>query len=91
MVVMDTSENSRNRDYTPTRYEAQADAVSVIFSVITQTNGGRGVRGVPPHFLATFQPLRSKRKTSDANFQSEFKISTEQDESLYLKARDIEE
>jgi 26S proteasome regulatory subunit N10 len=52
MVVVDNSENSRNSDYTPTRYEAQADAVSVIFSAITQANpesaiglmsmGGRG-------------------------------------------------
>jgi len=52
MVVVDNSENSRNGDYTPTRYEAQAAAVSVIFSAITQANpesaiglmsmGGRG-------------------------------------------------
>merc|ERR1711964_876695 len=38
MVVVDNSESSRNGDYTPTRYEAQADAVSLIFSAITQAN-----------------------------------------------------
>lgn len=52
MVVVDNSESSRNGDYTPTRYEAQSDAVSLIFSAITQANpessvglmsmGGRG-------------------------------------------------
>ncbi|KAH8592624.1 hypothetical protein B0O99DRAFT_716428, partial [Bisporella sp. PMI_857] len=36
MVIMDNSENSRNGDYTPTRYEVQADAVSVIFSTTRQ-------------------------------------------------------
>ncbi|KAG9243531.1 26S proteasome regulatory subunit S5A, multiubiquitin chain binding protein [Calycina marina] len=38
MVVVDNSEHSRNGDYTPTRYEAQADAVSLIFAHITQSN-----------------------------------------------------
>ncbi|PMD67087.1 uncharacterized protein K444DRAFT_639147 [Hyaloscypha bicolor E] len=65
MVVVDNSENSRNSDYTPTRYEAQADAVSVIFSAITQANpesaiglmsmGGRG-----PEVLVTLTTDHSK-------------------------------
>jgi len=38
MLVVDNSESSRNGDYTPTRFEAQADAVSLIFSAITQGN-----------------------------------------------------
>lgn len=52
MVIVDNSESSRNGDYTPTRFEAQCDAVSLIFSAVTQANpessmgllsmGGRG-------------------------------------------------
>jgi 26S proteasome regulatory subunit N10 len=38
MVVVDNSESSRNGDYTPTRYEAQSDAVSLIFPAVTQDN-----------------------------------------------------
>lgn len=38
MIVVDNSESSRNGDYTPTRFEAQADAVSLLYSAKTQAN-----------------------------------------------------
>merc|ERR1711977_388629 len=58
MVVVDNSESSRNGDYTPTRYEAQADAVSLIFSAITQANpessvGLMSMGGKGPEVLVT--------------------------------------
>ena len=59
MVVVDNSESSRNGDYTPTRFEAQADAVSLIFSAITQANpessvGLMSMGGKGPEVLVTF-------------------------------------
>ncbi|RDW60267.1 26S proteasome regulatory subunit-like protein [Coleophoma crateriformis] len=58
MVVVDNSESSRNGDYTPTRFEAQADAVSLIFSAITQANpessvGLMSMGGKGPEVLVT--------------------------------------
>lgn len=58
MVVVDNSESSRNGDYTPTRYEAQSDAVSWIFSTITQANpessvGLMSMGGKGPEVLVT--------------------------------------
>ncbi|KAH6723612.1 26S proteasome regulatory subunit S5A, multiubiquitin chain binding protein [Leptodontidium sp. 2 PMI_412] len=58
MVVVDNSESSRNGDYTPTRYEAQSDAVSLIFSAITQANpessvGLMSMGGKGPEVLVT--------------------------------------
>ncbi|KAH8592049.1 26S proteasome regulatory subunit S5A, multiubiquitin chain binding protein [Bisporella sp. PMI_857] len=58
MIVVDNSESSRNGDYTPTRYEAQADAVSLIFSHITQSNpessvGLMSMGGKQPEVLVT--------------------------------------
>ncbi|KAJ8061442.1 hypothetical protein OCU04_009261 [Sclerotinia nivalis] len=58
MVVVDNSESSRNGDYTPTRFEAQADAVSWIFSTITQANpessvGLMSMGGKGPEVLVT--------------------------------------
>ncbi|CAI4216369.1 unnamed protein product [Parascedosporium putredinis] len=38
MIVVDNSESSRNGDYQPTRFEAQADAVNIIFQSIVQGN-----------------------------------------------------
>ncbi|KAI9824205.1 MAG: hypothetical protein M1832_002011 [Thelocarpon impressellum] len=38
MIVVDNSESSRNGDYPPSRFEAQSDAVSRIFSTKTQAN-----------------------------------------------------
>ncbi|PWW79187.1 hypothetical protein C7212DRAFT_272646 [Tuber magnatum] len=43
MIVVDNSESSRNGDYTPTRFDAQADAVSLIFSAKTQANAESSV------------------------------------------------
>jgi len=58
MIVVDNSESSRNGDYTPTRYEAQQDAVSMIFSAITQGNpessvGLMSMGGKGPEVLVT--------------------------------------
>jgi len=58
MIVVDNSESSRNGDYTPTRYEAQSDAVSLIFSAITQANpessvGLMSMGGKGPEVLVT--------------------------------------
>ncbi|CAL3966216.1 hypothetical protein PZA11_002937 [Diplocarpon coronariae] len=58
MVVVDNSESSRNGDYAPTRYEAQSDAVSLIFSAITQANpessvGLMSMGGKGPEVLVT--------------------------------------
>lgn len=58
MIVVDNSESSRNGDYTPTRYEAQADAVSMVFSAITQGNpessvGLMSMGGKGPEVLVT--------------------------------------
>jgi 26S proteasome regulatory subunit N10 len=58
MLVVDNSESSRNGDYTPTRFEAQSDAVSLIFSTITQSNpessvGLMSMGGKGPEVLVT--------------------------------------
>ncbi|OBT52566.1 hypothetical protein VE04_07438 [Pseudogymnoascus sp. 24MN13] len=58
MVVVDNSESSRNGDYTPTRFEAQADAVSMVFSAVTQGNpessvGLMSMGGKGPEVLVT--------------------------------------
>ncbi|PNS18600.1 hypothetical protein CAC42_5139 [Sphaceloma murrayae] len=38
MIVVDNSESSRNGDYVPSRWEAQADCVNLIFQYKTQSN-----------------------------------------------------
>lgn len=58
MLVVDNSEQSRNGDYTPTRWEAQKDAVSTVFSRITQSNpessaGLVSMAGKGPEVLST--------------------------------------
>ncbi|KAI9846305.1 MAG: hypothetical protein M1838_001336 [Thelocarpon superellum] len=58
MIVVDNSESSRNGDYAPTRFEAQADAVSLIFSAKTQANpessvGLMSMGGNGPEVLVT--------------------------------------
>ncbi|KAK6336337.1 hypothetical protein TWF696_001898 [Orbilia brochopaga] len=58
MIVVDNSESSRNGDYTPSRFEAQVDAVSLIFSAKTQANpessvGLMSMGGNGPEVLAT--------------------------------------
>ena len=58
MVIVDNSESSRNGDYPPTRFDAQADAVNIIFQTITQKNpessvGLMSMGGKGPEVLAT--------------------------------------
>jgi 26S proteasome regulatory subunit N10 len=58
MIVVDNSESSRNGDYVPTRFEAQADSVSMIFHAITQGNpessvGLMSMGGKGPEVLVT--------------------------------------
>lgn len=38
MLIIDNSEYMRNGDYQPTRFEAQADAVNVVFQTKTDSN-----------------------------------------------------
>ncbi|GAC74711.1 hypothetical protein PANT_12d00102 [Moesziomyces antarcticus T-34] len=58
MLVLDNSEWMRNGDYTPTRWEAQADAVSMIFDAKTSSNpesevGVMTMAGKSPEVLVT--------------------------------------
>ncbi|KAI9778148.1 MAG: hypothetical protein M1839_008357 [Geoglossum umbratile] len=58
MIVVDNSESSRNGDYPPSRFEAQSDAVSLIFSAKTQANpessvGLMSMGGKGPEVLVT--------------------------------------
>ncbi|CAG8470661.1 267_t:CDS:10 [Ambispora leptoticha] len=58
MIVLDNSEWMRNGDYTPTRLEAQRDAVNLIFSSKTQSNpentvGLMTMAGKGPEVLVT--------------------------------------
>ncbi|OCK75939.1 26S proteasome non-ATPase-like protein regulatory subunit 4 [Lepidopterella palustris CBS 459.81] len=58
MIVVDNSESSRNGDYVPSRWEAQADAVNLIFSAKTGANpessvGLMSMGGSTPEILTT--------------------------------------
>ena len=58
MIVVDNSESSRNGDYTPTRFESQADAVNIIFQNVVQGNpessvGLMSMGGKGPEVLVT--------------------------------------
>ncbi|KAI9740374.1 MAG: hypothetical protein M1834_004954 [Cirrosporium novae-zelandiae] len=58
MIVVDNSESSRNGDYVPSRWDAQADAVNLIFSAKTQANpessvGLMSMGGTGPEVLTT--------------------------------------
>jgi len=58
MIVVDNSESSRNGDYVPSRWEAQCDAVNLIFSAKTQANpessvGLMSMGGKGPEVLVT--------------------------------------
>ncbi|KAG8530732.1 uncharacterized protein KY384_004089 [Bacidia gigantensis] len=58
MILVDNSESSRNGDYVPTRWDAQADAVNMIFSAKTQANpessvGLMNMAGKGPEVLVT--------------------------------------
>ncbi|KAJ0162053.1 26S proteasome regulatory subunit rpn10, partial [Colletotrichum tanaceti] len=65
MIVVDNSESSRNGDYQPTRYDAQADAVNVIFQTITNGNpessvGLMSMGGKGPEVLVTLTTDQGK-------------------------------
>ncbi|KAL9124705.1 MAG: hypothetical protein Q9217_005989 [Psora testacea] len=58
MIVVDNSESSRNGDYVPSRWEAQSNAVNMIFSAKTQANpesavGLMNMAGKGPEVLVT--------------------------------------
>lgn len=58
MIVVDNSESSRNGDYVPSRWEAQADVVNLIFSTKTGANpessvGLMNMGGNTPEILTT--------------------------------------
>jgi len=58
MIVVDNSEASRNGDYVPSRWEAQSDAVNLIFSAKTNANpessvGLMSMGGTTPEILTT--------------------------------------
>ncbi|KAK4152270.1 hypothetical protein C8A00DRAFT_35070 [Chaetomidium leptoderma] len=65
MIVVDNSESSRNGDYTPTRYDAQSDAVNIIFQKVVQDNpessvGLMSMGGKGPEVLATLTTDQGK-------------------------------
>ncbi|OAL74653.1 26S proteasome regulatory subunit S5A [Trichophyton violaceum] len=58
MIIIDNSESSRNGDYLPTRFEAQADAVNLVHSIKTQAHpqsavGLMSMGGNGPEVLVT--------------------------------------
>lgn len=65
MIVVDNSESSRNGDYTPTRFEAQADAVNIIFQNVVNGNpessvGLMSMGGKGPEVLVTLTTDQGK-------------------------------
>ncbi|KAI5920821.1 von Willebrand factor type A domain-containing protein [Camillea tinctor] len=65
MVVVDNSESSRNGDYTPSRFDAQADCVNILFDSVTQSNpessvGLMSMGGKGPEVLSTLTTERGK-------------------------------
>ncbi|KAI1130451.1 26S proteasome non-ATPase regulatory subunit 4 [Nemania abortiva] len=65
MLVVDNSESSRNGDYTPSRFDAQVDAINIIFDSVTQGNpessvGLMSMGGKGPEVLSTLTTERGK-------------------------------
>ncbi|KAI1137025.1 26S proteasome non-ATPase regulatory subunit 4 [Hypoxylon sp. FL0543] len=65
MIIVDNSESSRNGDYQPSRFDAQADAINIIFESITQSNpessvGLMSMGGKGPEVLSTLTTERGK-------------------------------
>ncbi|KAK3936315.1 hypothetical protein QBC46DRAFT_395453 [Diplogelasinospora grovesii] len=65
MIVVDNSESSRNGDYTPTRFDAQSDAVNLIFQKVTNSNpessvGLMSMGGKGPEVLVTLTTDQGK-------------------------------
>ncbi|KAF8540909.1 hypothetical protein BDD12DRAFT_879708 [Trichophaea hybrida] len=83
MIVVDNSESSRNGDYLPTRFEAQADAVSLIYSAKTQANpessvGLMTMGGKGPEVLVTLTTDYGKILTGlhDTKIKGEAHLAT---------------
>ncbi|KAI0478686.1 von Willebrand factor type A domain-containing protein [Xylariaceae sp. FL0804] len=65
MLVVDNSESSRNGDYAPSRFDAQADAINILFDSVTQGNpessvGLMSMGGKGPEVLSTLTTERGK-------------------------------
>ncbi|KAI1863826.1 uncharacterized protein JN550_009324 [Neoarthrinium moseri] len=65
MIIADNSESSRNGDYQPTRFDAQADSINILFDSITQGNpessvGLMSMGGKGPEVLSTLTTERGK-------------------------------
>lgn len=65
IIVLDNSESSRNGDYTPSRFEAQADATNIIFQNVVQGNpessvGLMSMGGKGPEVLVTLTTDQGK-------------------------------
>ncbi|KAM7184161.1 hypothetical protein V8F20_012333 [Naviculisporaceae sp. PSN 640] len=65
MIVVDNSESSRNGDYAPTRFDAQADAVNILFQSVVQGNpessvGLMSMGGKGPEVLVTLTTDQGK-------------------------------
>ncbi|KAI5813103.1 hypothetical protein BZA77DRAFT_358449 [Pyronema omphalodes] len=83
MIVVDNSESSRNGDYLPTRFEAQADAVSLLYSAKTQANpessvGLMTMGGKGPEVLVTLTTDYGKILTGlhDTKIKGEAHLAT---------------
>ena len=79
MIVVDNSESSRNGDYTPTRFEAQSDAVSLIVSAIAQSNpessvGLMSMGGKGPEVLVTLTDETNHGKILEGLHRTKTKI-----------------
>jgi len=90
MIIIDNSEYMRNGDYTPTRFSAQSDAVSVIFQRKTNANpentvGLMSMAGKTPQVLVT--PTTDVGKILQGLHQTQ--ISDEADISTSLQVAQL--
>lgn len=65
MIVVDNSESSRNGDFQPSRFEAQADSVNIVADHVLQDNpessvGLMSMGGKGPEVLTTLTTERGK-------------------------------
>ncbi|KAI1826476.1 26S proteasome non-ATPase regulatory subunit 4 [Xylaria intraflava] len=78
MLLLDSSESSRNGDYAPTRFQAQVDAVNILFDSITQGNpessvGLMSMGGKGPEVLSTL--TRDRGNLLEGMHRTQKKIS----------------
>ena len=64
MMIIDNSEYMRNGDYQPTRYEAQSDAVNVIFQTKIDSNPESTVGLMSMGGKGWVSPAKPSRTTS---------------------------